>query len=85
MLATQRAFGKKLVHTGRDTAGIFRTHEFEKVEQFCITGPYGNDSWEMHEEMIRNAEDFYKELGIAGHVVNVVSSALNNSAAGQEV
>ena len=35
----------------------------------------------MHEEMIRNAEDFYKELGIAGHVVNVVSGALNNSAA----
>jgi seryl-tRNA synthetase len=35
----------------------------------------------MHEEMIRNAEDFYAELGIAGRVVNVVSGALNNSAA----
>ncbi|CAD6339682.1 unnamed protein product [Miscanthus lutarioriparius] len=45
------------------------SHEFEKVEQFCITSPDGNDSWEMHEEMI------------AGHVVSVVSGALNNSAA----
>jgi seryl-tRNA synthetase len=65
-------FRKEAGSHGRDTAGIFRTHEFEKVEQFCITSPDGNDSWEMHEETIRNAEDFYKELGIAGHVVNVV-------------
>ena len=34
----------------------------------------------MHEEMIRNMEDFDTELGIAGRVVNVVSGALNNSA-----
>ena len=74
-------FRKEAGSHGRDTAGIFRTHEFEKVEQFCITSPDGNDSWEMHEEMIRNAEDFYKELGIAGHVVSVVSGPLNNSAA----
>ncbi|CAD6335421.1 unnamed protein product [Miscanthus lutarioriparius] len=66
---------------GRDTAGIFRTHEFQKVEQFCITAPDGDASWEMHEEMIRNAEDFYAALGIAGRVVNVVSVDLNNSAA----
>nr|TKW23409.1 hypothetical protein SEVIR_4G290300v2 [Setaria viridis] len=66
---------------GRDTAGIYRTHEFQKIEQFCITGPDGDESWEMHEEMIKNSEDFYRELGIAGQIVNVVSGALNIAAA----
>ncbi|CAN6206696.1 unnamed protein product [Urochloa humidicola] len=70
-------FRKEAGSHGRDTAGIFRTHEFQKVEQFCITSPDGNESWEMHEEMINNSEEFYRELGIAGQVV----SALNNAAA----
>ncbi|KAK3131103.1 hypothetical protein QOZ80_6BG0502090 [Eleusine coracana subsp. coracana] len=62
---------------GRDTAGIFRVHESQKVEQFCITAP--EDSWEMLEEMIKNAEDFYQELGLPYRVVSVVSGALNLS------
>lgn len=45
---------------GRDTLGIFRIHQFEKVEQFCITSPEGNASWEMMEAMLGNAEDFYQ-------------------------
>jgi hypothetical protein len=47
---------------GRDTLGIFRVHQFEKVEQFCITSPNDNESWEMHEEMLKNSEDFYKSV-----------------------
>ncbi|KAL6873596.1 hypothetical protein ACP4OV_013678 [Aristida adscensionis] len=66
---------------GRDTAGIFRVHQFEKIEQFCITSPNGNDSWEMLEEMIKNSEDFYKELGLPYRVVSIVSGALNDAAA----
>jgi seryl-tRNA synthetase len=31
-------------------------HQFEKVEQFCITTPEGNNSWDMMEEMLGNAE-----------------------------
>ena len=57
-------FRKEAGSHGRDTAGIFRVHQFEKIEQFCITNPNGNDSWEMLEEMIKNSEDFYKEVGI---------------------
>ncbi|KAF5937213.1 hypothetical protein HYC85_024719 [Camellia sinensis] len=45
---------------GCDTLGIFRVHQFEKVELFCLTSPNGNDSWDMHEEMITNSEEFYK-------------------------
>ncbi|CAG5128236.1 unnamed protein product [Candidula unifasciata] len=65
---------------GRDTRGIFRVHQFEKVEQFCITSPEENKSWEMFNEMITNAEEFNKALGIPYRVVNIVSGELNNAA-----
>ncbi|CAL5437900.1 unnamed protein product [Camellia sinensis] len=55
-------FRKEAGSHGRDTLGIFRVHQFEKVERFCLTSPNGNDSWDMHEEMITNSEEFYKML-----------------------
>ncbi|XP_002467553.2 serine--tRNA ligase, cytoplasmic [Sorghum bicolor] len=73
-------FRKEAGSHGRDTAGIFRVHQFEKIEQFCITNPNGNDSWEMLEEMIKNSEDFYKEIGLPYQVVSIVSGALNDAA-----
>lgn len=74
-------FRKEAGSHGRDTLGIFRVHQFEKVEQFCITSPNGNDSWEMHEEMIKNSEEFYQLLKIPYQVVAIVSGALNDAAA----
>ncbi|CAH8254541.1 unnamed protein product [Arabidopsis lyrata] len=72
-------FRKEAGSHGRDTLGIFRVHQFEKVEQFCITGP--DDSWEMLEEMLKNSEEFYQSLKIPYRVVSVVSGALNDAAA----
>lgn len=74
-------FRKEAGSHGRDTLGIFRVHQFEKVEQFCLTSPNGNESWDMHEEMIKNSEDFYKTLNIPYQVVAIVSGALNDAAA----
>lgn len=74
-------FRQEVGSHGRDTRGIFRVHQFEKIEQFCITSPFDDKSWEMMEEMIGNAKEFYEELGIAYRVVNIVSGALNNAAA----
>lgn len=74
-------FRKEVGSHGRDTLGIFRVHQFDKIEQFCVTSPKDNNSWEMMEEMIKNAEDFYKALGLPYRVVNIVSGALNNAAA----
>ncbi len=74
-------FRQEVGSHGRDTRGIFRVHQFEKIEQFCITEPHNNKSWEMLEEMISNAEEFNKMLGIPYHVVTIVSGALNNAAA----
>jgi len=72
-------FRKEAGAHGKDTWGIFRVHQFEKVEQFCITTP--EKSWEMHEEMIGIAKDFYESLNIPYRVVSIVSGALNNAAA----
>ncbi|KAL5722967.1 serine--tRNA ligase [Ranunculus cassubicifolius] len=74
-------FRKEAGSHGRDTLGIFRVHQFEKVEQFCVTSPNDNKSWEMFDEMIKNSEEFYEQLNIPFQVVSIVSGALNDSAA----
>ncbi|KAF9378632.1 Cytosolic seryl-tRNA synthetase, partial [Podila verticillata] len=72
-------FRKEAGAAGRDTWGIFRVHQFEKVEQFCLTEPEA--SWDMFEQMIQTSEEFYQALGLSYQVVSVVSGALNNAAA----
>eukprot|EP00891_Asterochloris_glomerata_P009648 jgi/Astpho2/9648/e_gw1.00146.54.1_t len=74
-------FRKEAGKHGRDTLGIFRIHQFEKVEQFFVTSPHNNASWAALEEMLGNAEDFYTKLGLHYQVVNIVSGELNNAAA----
>jgi len=74
-------FRQEVGSHGRDTRGIFRVHQFEKIEQFVITSPHDNKSWETLDEMIANAEDFYQKLNIPYRVVCIVSGALNNAAA----
>eukprot|EP00494_Astrolonche_serrata_P004313 UN04325 len=81
MLGFSTCFRKEAGSHGRDTAGIFRVHQFEKIEQFCATGPNDSVSWEMHEEMIKNAEDFYQAIGLPYQLVSIVSGALNDAAA----
>jgi len=74
-------FRKEVGSHGRDTLGIFRVHQFEKIEQFCLTQPDDDKSWEMLEGMITASEGFYKSLGIPYRVVTIVSGALNDAAA----
>lgn len=64
---------------GKDAWGIFRVHQFEKVEQFCITDP--EKSWGEFDKMFANSEAFYQALGLPYRVVAIVSGALNNAAA----
>lgn len=44
-----------------------------QIEQFVYSSPHDNKSWEMFEEMIATAEEFYQSLGIPYHIVNIVS------------
>ncbi|XP_050812203.1 serine--tRNA ligase, cytoplasmic isoform X2 [Gopherus flavomarginatus] len=73
-------FRQEVGSHGRDTRGIFRVHQFEKIEQFVYASPHDNESWEMFDEMIATAEEFYQSLGIPYHIVNIVSGSLNHAA-----
>eukprot|EP01031_Cornospumella_fuschlensis_P024926 gene24926-30114_t len=73
-------FRKEAGSHGKDTWGIFRVHQFEKVEQFMITKGDIDESNLAQEEMIKTAEEFYQTLGLPYRVINIVSGALNNAA-----
>ena len=72
-------FRKEAGAHGRDTRGIFRTHQFNKVEQFIFCKP--EDSWKMHEELIQNAEELIQKLGLPYRVVNVCTGDIGTVAA----
>ena len=55
-------FRKEAGAHGKDQKGIFRVHQFEKIEQFIFCRP--EESWEEHEKMIKNTEEFYQQLQI---------------------
>ncbi|RMZ09031.1 hypothetical protein D0862_03769 [Hortaea werneckii] len=71
-------FRKEAGSHGKDAWGIFRVHQFEKIEQFVFCKP--ENSWQHFDEMIDTSEEFYKNLGIPYRVVAIVSGALNNAA-----
>jgi seryl-tRNA synthetase len=72
-------FRKEAGAHGRDTKGIFRVHQFEKVEQFIFCKP--EESWHWHEKLIENAEGIFQALGIPYRVVNICSGELGTVAA----
>lgn len=72
-------FRKEAGAHGRDTKGIFRVHQFEKVEQFIFCRP--EDSWKEHERLISNAEEFFQQLDLPYRIVNVCSGDLGTVAA----
>jgi len=72
-------FRKEAGAHGKDTWGIFRVHQFDKVEQFVITAP--ENSWQEQERMLEISKEFFQSLGIPYRVVTIVSGELNNAAA----
>lgn len=72
-------FRKEAGSHGKDAWGIFRVHQFEKIEQFVYCDP--EKSWEEHDTMTKIAQDFMDSLGFHYRVVNIVSGELNNAAA----
>lgn len=61
---------------GRDTKGIFRVHQFNKVEQVVYCKP--EDSPKLFKEIQKNAEEMFKELGLPFRVVNICTGDLGN-------
>jgi seryl-tRNA synthetase len=60
-------FRKEAGAHGRDQKGIFRVHQFDKIEQFVFSRP--EDSWKEHEKMLGVAEEFYQKLEIPHRVM----------------
>jgi len=60
-------FRKEAGAHGRDQKGIFRVHQFDKIEQFIFSKP--EDSWKEHEKMLAIAEEFYQKLEIPYRVM----------------
>ncbi len=54
---------------GKDTKGLVRVHEFEKIEQVVLCEASHEESVKLHEEVTANAEDLLQKLGLAYHVV----------------
>jgi len=72
-------FRKEAGVHGKDTRGIFRTHQFNKVEQFIFCRP--EDSWKIHEELIGNAEELVQKLNLPYRVVNDCTGDIGTVAA----
>ncbi len=72
-------FRKEAGAHGKDMKGIFRVHQFEKVEQFIYCSP--ENSKEEHESMLAVSEEFYEQIGIPNRVVLLCSADLGKISA----
>src|SRR5215210_707979 len=66
-VAFSPSFRREAGAAGRDTRGMIRVHQFNKVEQFSFTRP--EDSWDEHELLLANTEELVQELGLPYRVV----------------
>ena len=67
-------FRKEIGSHGIDERGLFRVHQFNKVEQFIICKP--DDSWRLHEELLKNMEFLIKKLKLPYRIVNACTGDL---------
>ena len=72
-------FRREAGAAGKDTRGMFRVHQFNKVEMFVFVEP--DTSWDEHERMLDLEETFLKALGLPYRVMNVAAGDLGASAA----
>jgi seryl-tRNA synthetase len=72
-------FRREAGAAGRDTRGIFRTHQFDKVEMFSFCHP--DRSWDEHELILSLEREIADELGLHYRVVNIPVGELGDSAA----
>lgn len=72
-------FRKEVGAHGKYTKGLFRMHQFNKVEQFVFCLP--EQSWKLHEDLQKNSEELYQQLGLHYRVVNVCTGDIGIIAA----
>jgi seryl-tRNA synthetase len=72
-------FRREAGAAGRDTRGMFRVHQFNKVEQFAFTRP--EESWDEHERLLANTEQIVAELGLPYRVVILPAGDMSTASA----
>jgi seryl-tRNA synthetase len=71
-------FRREAGAAGKDTRGMFRVHQFDKVEMFVFCRPDESPDW--HERLLAQEEEIVQELGLPYRVVNVAAGDLGASA-----
>ena len=79
MVGYSMCFRKEVGSRGIDTKGLFRTHQFNKVEQIIFCQP--EESWTLHEEILKNSEDLFTSLELPYRIVNICTGDLGIVAA----
>lgn len=72
-------FRREIGKHGLDERGLFRVHQFNKIEQFVFCKP--EDSWTVHEEIRANAEELIQLIGIPYNITNICTGDLGSVAA----
>jgi len=79
LVGVSPCFRREIGAHGKYTRGLFRVHQFNKIEQFIFSLP--GQSWELHEELQRNSEELYQGLGLHYRVMNVCTGDIGSIAA----
>ncbi|MFA6888716.1 MAG: serine--tRNA ligase [Candidatus Woesearchaeota archaeon] len=72
-------FRKEAGAHGKDQKGIFRVHNFNKIEQAIVCEP--SQSWQLHEELLKNSKDFFQSLGFHFRIVAICTGDIGTVAA----
>ena len=78
-VAFSPCFRREAGAAGKDTRGMFRVHQFNKVEQFSLTLP--ERSWDEHELLLANTEELVQGLGVPYRVVTLPAGDMSSAAA----
>jgi seryl-tRNA synthetase len=79
MVGVSPCFRREVGAHGLSDRGIWRVHQFTKIEQVVITHP--DDSWDHHEELLKNCLDLWNALDLHYEVVNICTGDMGTVAA----
>ena len=72
-------FRKEIGSRGVDTKGLYRVHQFYKIEQFVFCRP--EESWQFFDEILQNAEEIFQDLKIPYRIINICTGDIGIVAA----
>lgn len=73
------SFRKEIGSHGIDEKGLWRRHQFNKVEQIIICNE--EDSWKLHEELLKNAENIFQKLKLPYRIITICTGDIGTVAA----